>query len=167
MKRALGMLAVTLLLAAGEAAGQTKVFERTVHLSSRGSLDLTSSKGSVRLTPWDRDEVEIHARIEADTSALGDYGRRAVEATAIDVTASGDRVTIRPNFENLPKPYWIFAGWASIPNIHFQIRAPKRLDIRLNVDRSDTVLTGFEGRIVLETDRSEIQAADLTGSVRA
>jgi hypothetical protein len=167
MKRVLGILAVSFLLAAGEAEAQSKIFERTVHLSSGGSLDLTSSKGSVRLTAWDRDEVEIHARIEADTHASSDYARRSVEATDIDVTTFGNRVTIRPNFANLPNTYWFFAGWAGTPNIHFEVRAPKRLDVRLNVDRSDTVLTGFEGRIVLETDRSEIQAAGITGSVRA
>jgi len=167
MKRALGILAVGFLLAAGEAAAQSKIFERTVHLSSGGSLDLTSSKGSVRLTAWDRDEVEIRARIEADANASADYARRSVEATDIEVTTSGNRVTIRPNFDNLPKAYWFFSGWAGGPNIHFEVRAPKRLDVRLNVDRSDTILTGFEGRIVLETDRSEVQAAGLIGSVRA
>jgi hypothetical protein len=167
MKWALGILIVSLLSTAGEAAAQSKIFERTVPLNSGGSLDLTSSKGSVRLTAWDRDEVEIRARIEADTNAIGDYARRSVEMTTIDVYASGNRVTIRPNFETVPKVAWIFAGWANTPNIHFEIRAPKRLDVRLNVDRSDSVLTGFEGRMVLETDRSEIQAAGLTGSVRA
>jgi hypothetical protein len=168
MKPILGILAVVVGFAAMQAAAQTRTFERTVPLSAGGSLDLTLTRGSVRLTAWDRDQVEIRARIEANSDIAGDYAREAVEATTIDVIGSGNRVLIRPNFQGVsPKTSWLFGEWRPLPHIHFEIRAPKRLDIRLDVDRSETMLSGFEGRIVLETDRSEVEASDLTGSVRA
>jgi hypothetical protein len=167
MKRVLAMLAVVVVFTAVQAAAQTRTFERTVQLSPGGSLDLTSTRGSVRLTAWDRDQVEIRARIEA-RDVGGEYARRSVEATSIDVITGSSRVLIRPNFDNVPsKSFWLLGEWQEVPSIHYEVRAPKRLDIRLNVDRSETLISGFEGRIDLQADRSEVDAADLTGSVRA
>jgi hypothetical protein len=59
-----------------------------------------------------------------------------------------------------------FLSFQMHPSIHYEIRAPKRVDLRLNVDRSNSFLKGFEGRIDLEADRSVIDAADLTGAMR-
>jgi hypothetical protein len=168
MQRALGLLTAGLLFTAIQAWGQSKIFERTVPLNPGGSLDLTSTKGSVRLTAWERDQVQIRARIEADSDTTGEYGRRSVDATTIDVTATANRVAIRSNYENVPaKAFWFLGEWQQFPRIHYEIRAPKRLDVRLNIDRSETFVTGFEGRFVLEASRSEVQAADLSGRVRA
>jgi hypothetical protein len=168
MKRALGILMVGLLFTAADLAAQSKVFERTVQLGSGGSLDLTARKGTVRLVAWDREQVEIRARIEADTDVSADYARRSVDATTIDVNSGTNHVSIRPNFDNVPTASsWLFGDLRSIPSIHYEVRAPRRLDLRLDVDRSATLLSGFQGSVFLVSDRSEVNASDLTGRVRA
>jgi hypothetical protein len=165
MRRALGLLTAGVFLTAVNAAAQSKNFERTVQVGSGASLDLVSRKGSVRLVAWDRDQVEIRARIEADNSALGsDFARRSVDAATIEVDSAGNHVSIRPNYGSVPSN-WLLGR--SIPNIHFEIRAPRRLEVRLEVDRSETLLRGFQGSISLVSDRSEVEASDLTGRVRA
>src|SRR5262249_36617034 len=73
---------------AGELPGtvQSKDFNRTVDLEAGGSLVVNSDKGSVHLTAWDRNQVEISARIDPPTNVDADYGRRAVEGARIDIT---------------------------------------------------------------------------------
>lgn len=163
MRHTIWLLAIALMLAADPAAAQSKTFNETVQLSAGGALTLHASRGSVRLIGWDRGQVEIRARIESDSNSS--QARRAVDATTVDVTTTSNRVMIRSNYEHVPSYSWIFGGWAT-PKIHYEIRAPKRIDVRLEIDRSDTVINGFEGRIVLDLDRSEIEGADLAGDLR-
>ena len=164
MKHTIWLFATALLLMGAEpAAAQSKTFNKTVQLSAGGALTLHATKGSVRLTGWDRDQVEIRARIESDS--ISQRARRSVDATTVDVATTGNRVTIRSNYEQVPSYIGIFGGWTT-PEIHFEIRAPKRIDLRLEIDRSETRISGFEGNIVLGLDRSEIEASDLTGDLR-
>jgi hypothetical protein len=149
-------------VAAAPLAAQSRVFEQTVRLEPGGALSLHATKGSVRLIGGEQNQVEIRARIEVDA---GD-ARRLVDTT-VDVITTGNRVTIRSNYDKLRQGGLLFGGiWGEIPSIHYEIRAPKRLDLDLYIDRSDLVLAGFSGRIDLDADRSEIDASDLTGPVR-
>src|SRR5260370_22538820 len=49
------------LLAAPARAGFDDVFDRTVPLQAGGSFELQNVNGSVEITGWDRNEVQIHA----------------------------------------------------------------------------------------------------------
>jgi hypothetical protein len=161
------LCAGVLLLITSPLAAQSKVFERTVSLAPGGLLRLDANRGSVRLTGWDRDQVEIRARIEAESSWDSEYARRVVAATTVDVVTSvRNEVVIRGNYENVPFQDWIFSNGRSTPNIHYEIRAPRRVDLRLNIDRSNSVINSFDGRIDLEADRSVIDASDWTGPIR-
>jgi hypothetical protein len=109
--------------------------------------------------------VEIRARIEADPRASADYGQRSVDATSVEVTTSGGQVAIRSNYDDVPNEGW--SESRRLPNIHYEIQAPRRLNLRLDLDRSNTRLAVFEGRIEIDIDRSVLDASDLSGEVRA
>src|SRR5262249_19929165 len=81
-------------------------------------------------------------------------------------TTFSNEVAIRSNYTNVPREYWIFGDSGRQPSIHYEIRAPRRMNLRLNIDRSNSVISGFEGRIDLEADRSRIDASDLTSALR-
>ena len=148
------------------ATAQAEVFEETVQLESRGTLSLRATKGSITMSSWSREEVQIYARIEAPGNVSADYARRAVDATTVDVTGTGRSVSIRSNYDDVPyrSGFWSDRS-RSIPSIHYEIRAPRRLDLFIDADRSDTDLRGFDGDIELETDRSVLDAADLSGEL--
>ena len=129
-----------------------------------GSLSLETTRGSVRLTSWDRPTVEIRAWIESPRFVGGDYARRAVEGTTIDVTGDGHAVSIRSDYSGVPRRGLFFWG-RSVPQVHYEIRAPRQLDLDLKINRSDTTVHGFEGRLVLDLHRSDLDAADLTGEI--
>lgn len=162
---ALALAASLAVPAAGLA--QTKTFDRTVDLEAGASLTLVSNKGSVHLTPWDKDQIEIHARIEAPDDVSADYAKRAVDATEIEV--SGDRRSLRiaPNYDKVPtESRWGWSESRTVPPVHFEIRAPRRLELRLDLDRTETHVGAFDGRFDAEADRSDVMVDGFSGRFR-
>jgi hypothetical protein len=146
---------------------QSRTFERTLDLDAGASLTLVSSKGSVRLTPWDQDRIEIHARIDEPDGVSADYARQVVEATRIQVTGDRRALRIAPDYDAVPYEHGFLGSRSrSVPPVQFEIRAPRRLDIRLDVDRSDTRVGAFEGRFDIESDRGDIEADGHNGPLR-
>jgi hypothetical protein len=151
---------------AAPAVAQSKEFAKTVPLPSGGYLGLHATRGSVKLTSWDRNEVEIHARIQAAPRVNADYARESVDATTVDVTSGARDVRIRSNYDKVPgASSWFSGSWKDVPEIHYDIRAPRKLEIRLDIDRSDAAVRGFEGRVDIASDRSELNLVDVAGRI--
>lgn len=155
------------LAVAAPVAAQTRQFDKTVPLPSGGYLSLTATRGSVKLTSWDRNEVEIHARIQAAPGVDADYARQSVDATTVDVSAGSRDVRIRSNYDRVSgtRNWFGVMPWKEVPEIHYDIRAPRKLEIRMDIDRSDTAVRGFDGRFDIVSDRSELNLADLAGRI--
>jgi hypothetical protein len=144
---------------------QSREFSKTVEFVSGGDLRFNTDKGSVRLTSWDQSSVEIHARIEPPENVDADYGRRVVEAARIEVVGDARSLTIRSNFDDVP--YKDGAGHSrSLPDIHYEIRAPRNLNLDLGADRCRVEAQGFAGRIRIDTDRTPVAANDLSGEIQ-
>jgi hypothetical protein len=162
------LVALAVVLTPSLALGQSREFTRTVALEPGGELRLDASKGSVQLSAWNRNEVEVRARIEgSDWLGLDtDYVKAAVEATTVDVVGESSSVWVRSNYDRVPSRWnWLGGSSREIPSVHYTIRAPANVNLRLDIDRSDTELTGFEGRLVIALDRSELHARDLRGTI--
>jgi len=157
-----------LVISSVTSIAQSKNFNRTVDFTPGGDLRINTDVGSVRLTSWDRNQVEVVARIEGrnNESVSADYMRRAVEATRIEVTGDARSLTIKANYDDVP--YESIWGGRNrvIPRIEWEIRAPSRANIDLDVDRSEAEVRGFEGRHNLHSDRTQLQAEDLSGEIR-
>src|SRR6266498_431230 len=150
------------------AAGiQSREFRKTVEFAPGSDLRFNTDKGSVRMTSWDQDRVEIYARIEPPEDVDADYGRRAVEGARIEVSGDARSLTIRSNFDDVP--YKDGEGRSrSLPHIHYEIRAPRSLNLDLGADRCTVEVQGFAGRIRIDTDRtdSQLQAVRIEGDSR-
>ena len=148
------------------AAAQSKDFKKTVDLEQGGSLTLSSDKGSVRLSSWSQNQVEIVARIDPPEEVSQDYARRAVEGVVIEVLGGGRSLVIRSNFEGVPVREDFGGRSRTLPNIHYDIRAPRSLKLNVEIDRSKVDLNGFEGSIEIHSDRTPVAATDLAGDIR-
>ena len=166
MPHAYRVLLVTGLVvgSVASAAAQGRTFERTMELQLGSRLALEADRGSVRLTSWDRTEAEIVARIEPPGGVGDDYARRAVEGTAIEVRGNRRSVRIRTDYRGVPRLGRLFNN-RRLPRVHYEIRAPRQLDLDLEIDRAATTLEGFEGRLLLDLDRSDLDARDIGGAV--
>lgn len=143
---------------------QGREFRKTVEFVPGADLRFSTDKGSVRLTSWDQNRVDIYARIEPPEREDADYGRRAVEAARIDVFGDARSLTIRSNFDDVP--YKAGEGHSrNSPNIHYEIRAPRNLNLDLGADRCKVEVQGFAGRIRIDTDRTPVTASDLSGEI--
>ncbi len=148
---------------------QSKEFRQTVEVEDGANFQFDTDKGSVRLTSWESNKVEIYARIEPPKNESEDYGRRAVEAARIEVLGGGRSLTVRSNFEDVPNQNRWAGGLSyskSLPNIHYEIRAPRHLNLSIELDRSKLELQGFRGNVTVEADRSPVTASDLDGDLR-
>ncbi len=162
--RITALLAALLLPIASFA--QTKNFNRTIEFAPGGNLRVNTDVGTLRLTAWERPEVEVVARIlaRANDNTSAEPAQRAIERTNIEITGGdGSPLTIKANYG---EPNLI--GWnRTRPRIEWEIRAPRQLNLTLDVDRSEFAeVRGFEGRHVLHADRTPLRLDDMSGEIR-
>jgi hypothetical protein len=144
---------------------QGKEIKRTLDFESGGSLRINLDVSEIRMSSWDRNQVDVSARIEPPRNANEEYARRIVEATELDISGDARSLTIRSVIRD---SFWkgLSDHWRGLPTIHCEIRAPRTLNLRLDIDRSTLDLNGFEGDLSLKTDRSSLTASDLIGTIR-
>ncbi len=148
----------------GRAQNENKTFEEVVALQPGSLLTLETGQGSVRLISWDEPNVDIRARIEAPPGMDADDARRSVDATSIEVRGSRRSMRIRSNYRQTVSQEDDDDSWRP-PLVHYEIRAPRQLDLDLTIDQNDTTLEGFEGRLLLDLDRSRLQGRNLDGTI--
>lgn len=161
---AAGLAAVS----AATAAAQERTFQRTMEFQPGSRLALEADLGTVRLTSWGRPTAEIVARIEPPSDVDADHAQAAVDGVAIEVRGNRRSVRIRTDYRGVPQRGGLLGdlfGDRRRPRVHYEIRAPRQLDLDLGVDRAPTTIEGFEGRLLLDLDRSDLDARDLGGSV--
>ncbi len=162
---ALSCLAALALAVAVPASAQERTIDRTIDLAAGGRLSLDAERGSVQLTSWDQPTVRVHVRIEPPQGATADYARRSVDAVAIQVTGGGRAVRVRADYSRVPWAFFFLRIERDLPRVHYEITAPRRVDLNLDIDRSDVSLEGFDGQLTLVLDRSRLDARDLSGAL--
>ena len=160
----LAVIVVAVVMGKSIAMAQSREFRKTVEFTGGGNLRVHSDRGSVRLSGWAQNQIEVYALISRPTGDR-DFDPRSIELTQIEVLGDSSSLTIRANYDAIPGKdgNW---GNRSIPEVHFEIRAPRNLNLRLEADRSKTELNGIEGRIELNTDRGNVSAENLVGEIR-
>lgn len=156
------VFALLLGLSAFAMAFQNREVRRTVDFQAGGQLTIKTDLGSVRLTSWDQNQVEIYARIEPPQDVTAEYAARVVEAAKVEITGDARSLTIRSDFNDTPSMDW---RGKRLPSIHYEIRAPRQLNLNLDADRCKVDASGFTGRIKLNTDRTTVGAKDLAGEI--
>src|SRR3954451_22214693 len=74
----------------------TEDFHYSYPLQAGGKLDLTNSNGSVEITGWDRDSIDVSG------TKYGTH-QEAVSDIKVNVSASGNQATITTD---LPRTHW-------------------------------------------------------------
>src|SRR5580704_13960626 len=136
----------------GDSHAYEKDFHYSYALKPGGRLTVENFNGSVEITGWDKDTVEIDGRQYASTLALRD-------AIKIDVAASDGLVeirTIRP------------AERHGNMGVKYIIRAPRRVNLDRIVSTNGALkVDEVEGIIRLRTTNGSIRASRVHGDLEA
>ena len=138
-----------------------KDVNRTVALHGNGTVEIETHKGSIRVSVWDRQEVEIQARIEAEPGEIMD--RRRFDATEVRIDSSPDAVRM--------KTYYPDFNWCcgsdngNNPEVRYTVRMPKTAQLTIKDHRSDIEVSGVEGTLNLNTYRGSAHVRGLGGAL--
>lgn len=157
-------LSLTCLLLAGLLSGATpsKEFRRTVPLTANGRVELRSERGSARIMPWDRHEVEVVATIQARPESLDPEA--SVRRTQIRFDATPDSVFIQTDFgDRLSDGHWF--GDDPAPLVQYEIKVPRTVELTIEDNRSEIELGDLLGRLRLHTDRTSVHIASFNGAL--
>lgn len=143
--------------------GPSKTVRQSVALRSGATLSLSNHKGSLRLIPWERAEVEVEARIEAPAYLDGEWAAKLVEATRIEVVGGPEELKIETDSRLAPTPPG--ADGAPCPFVHYEIRAPRALRIKLRDHESEIEIGGFSGAVEIATHKGTVRLTDFRGEL--
>jgi hypothetical protein len=143
-------------------AADYKDVNRTVALHANGSVEIETHKGSIRVTTWDRAEVEIQARIESEPGTVMD--RRRFDGTDVHIDSTPDSVRIKTYY---PDYNWCcsFEDNGSNPEVRYTIRMPKTAQLTIHDQRSETEVSGLQGALNLTTHRGTAHVHGLGGAL--
>jgi DUF4097 and DUF4098 domain-containing protein YvlB len=153
---------LALAFSAAVAAADSKDVNRTVALHANGSVEIETHKGSIRVSTWDRQEVEIQARIEAEPGTTMD--RRRFDGTDVHIDASPDSVRIKTYY---PDFNWCcFSDNGTNPEVRYTVRMPKTAQLTIRDHRSEIEVSGLQGALNLTTYRGTARVHSLGGALR-
>jgi hypothetical protein len=133
-----------------------------VALNSNGSVTIETHKGSIKVTTWDRPEVEIQARIEAEPGSLMD--QRRFEGTDVLVDSFANSVRIKTKYPDDNGCCFSIEG--SNPVVRYTIQMPRAARLSVRDHRSDTQISDLQGELDINTHRGTVDVHKLGGPLR-
>jgi hypothetical protein len=133
----------------------TQDFHYSYELQPGGHLDLTNTNGSVEVTGWDRNSIEV-----SGTKYASDQG--ALDHVQVKVDAHGDSARISTE---LPKGDWWHGGGYGV---HYRIHVPRRIKLdRLETTNGQISAENLEGGGRVSSTNGKLSLTHLTGDYRA
>lgn len=149
-----------------DAFAEVRHYAKSVAFEPGGHLDIETGRGSLELSSWDRNEVEVVARIESPVDINPEYAREIVTALRIEVEGSGRSLRIRSDYDDIPSYKRWFLTIRHLPYVHYEIRAPRRIHLALEVRHTDTKIRDVEGAIRVHAHYSTVTGTEWSGPVR-
>jgi DUF4097 and DUF4098 domain-containing protein YvlB len=141
---------------------QSREIDKTFTLEKNGSLELDNYKGSINIETWDKAEVEVHVKIEAD--GWGRKEEEKVEKTEIIFRDSKDHLYIKTEYpDNHSFNFWGNNG--NNPLVHYTIKMPATVKLDVNDYKSDTDIRGLHADLNFETYKGTVKIVDFSGAM--
>jgi hypothetical protein len=157
---------LTLLLAAASPAAADRTVSKTLPLAADGRVTIDTYKGSIHVTPWDRAEVAVEARIVPDDSCGSQRDRKEWEAaTRVVIEPDGGGVRIKSDYGGLEASWHFFTFCTSRPFVHYRVSLPRAAKLKIHDYKSDTDVKDFAGHLALETYKGSAALSGLSGGL--
>jgi DUF4097 and DUF4098 domain-containing protein YvlB len=128
---------------------------RVISLAKGGVITVDPGRnGAVAVEGWDRDSIEVHARIQAQGATDAEA---AALAQAIKIAAAGTTISAEGPDAGRHQSWWV----------SFVVYAPRRSDLKLDTYNGPIGVRDVTGRMTLTAYNGPISLAGVGGDVRA
>lgn len=145
------MLALAIAAPAWASNAQTQEFHQTYSLNSNGRLSLENINGSVTISGWDKNQVEVDAVKTAPSSDM-------LNKIQIRVESSPDSIHIHTEY-----PHGVFShsgNW----RVDYTIKAPRHANLeKINLVNGSIDVDNFSGDVRVSSVNGRVKARDLSG----
>jgi hypothetical protein len=166
--QSLCLLAIFAAVSSFAFAQESRETRKTAALNQGGEVRVETFKGSVTVTTWDRPEVEIYAKIEADGDSSEQ--KRLVQDTEVRIETSGDLIRIQSDYEKV-QGRGNFSGDSdessyNLPLIHYTIKVPRTARLSITDHKSKIGVSDLQGELRINTHKGSVSVARQNGAVR-
>lgn len=138
------------------AAAESKDIHRTFPLDSHGRVTIDTYKGSIRVSTWDRNEIDVAVRIEEDGDVF------AQRVTRADVHFDASPTDIRIKSDN----QWSFFLVDGVtPLYHYTIHMPRTASLRIKDYKSESEISDLAAELQLDTYKGSLQLRNFSGGL--
>ena len=131
-------------------------FHKTYPLKGGGRVSVENFNGSVEITAWDRDEVDVSGTRYARTQEL-------LDQVKVDVLASADAVRIRTQ-----RPATDSKRWRGGYGVRYIVKVPRKTELdRIESTNGHLHAEGTEGNARLKTTNGGVKLNSLRGLINA
>ncbi len=136
-----------------------KRFERNFRVTGRPDISVVNEFGSVRVRPWNRNQVRVRADIIARAPEAA-VARQLAHDTIVDAQVSSGRIVIRTRYPDTRR-----SGQVLI-QINYDVSVPARSDLSLENRFGDVDVRGINGRIESVCSHGRTRVEELRGTLK-
>jgi len=144
---------------------ESREIKKSFALNKDGRLSIDTYKGSITIETWNREEVSVKVKVEADE--WDSYAEEKVENTEIAFHASKNSLRIKTDYDKIQsRSSGLFSrNTGSLPLVHYWIKMPATAELRIDDYKSESKITDLHASIDFETYKGTVSVEDLDGSI--
>jgi hypothetical protein len=155
----------------GQAFSEKKIFRETMPVTKETTLEVDNKYGTIHITTWNKDSVEVRAEVEAFSSDL-DRMRKMFQGVNVNITGTSYLVrantsftqTINMLFESFKGLTSKLISYESRIQINYFINAPEYMDMRIANKYGDVYMESNTGNVSLNLSNGAFKANVLNES---
>jgi len=157
MTAVIAVSAVTAAQAGNDFQGK---IERSFPARDGGKIVVTTERGNIDLTSWDRGEVSVVMTI--GVSGVSDEdATKLIERFAVDMRGDNGDVAVEVSYDKPLRPL------RRQPSVRLTIQVPKRYNADLTTAGGDIALSSIEGTAEVRTSGGDVAVRQVSAGVRA
>lgn len=162
------LILITLISLQPAFSQKSRTIEKSFSLDKDGRVYIDTYKGSISIETWNRDRVDIHVKIEADGNDK--YADEKVKYTEIQISDSRSSLKIKTDYDEMRDKLSSFrrmfsSDVGSMPFVHYSIKMPATVDLRIKDYKSESKISGIHGLIEFETYKGSLDLEGLEGGI--
>ena len=165
--RFFSFLAISTLLTLPSQSQESREVHKSGPFGKDARLFVETYKGTLEITTWDKAEIDIVARIEAE--GRGRRSREDVQNTEVRIELSANSARVKTDYDRV-RHHNSFLGFLEfgsdeLPMVHYKIKVPVRTSVEVKDYKSTTSITDIQSDVVIDSYKGNVDVSRLSGSV--